>query len=281
MSGHDCDDCREDYSPSGQPSGKWLRFANYEPELKKLLVTGWIMRKPPHDIIDLGSGQKQLCDMCEREEPRYIHCLERGDPETRALIRKHFDGQDELQVGCICAGHLTGWFALQFELRREKDASERNRLIRQQRRKDCACAAKRAQNTKTKRDDDKANENEANGMINRTSHSTSGKGDIHRLHEQNKRDGNPDDPELVIPDGVIERSEASDFLEDVRGNPQKYGRGKRGRAGTEENDGLQVLRAKNNKSRLTRKNGKPLELASRRPIDEIDLEIADVSSDSN
>ncbi len=44
-------------------------------------------------IEDLGSPD-QTCEMCEKEQIRYVHYM------------SHLDYPDELQCGCICAGKM-------------------------------------------------------------------------------------------------------------------------------------------------------------------------------
>lgn len=55
--------------------------------------TGWV----EDYVTDLGRGESQMCQCCEKEWVRYVHRV------------YHSDGLwAPLEVGCVCAGRLTG-----------------------------------------------------------------------------------------------------------------------------------------------------------------------------
>lgn len=55
--------------------------------------TGWIEEY----VSDLGNGESQMCECCQKEWVRYVHRV------------YHKDGLwAPLEVGCVCAGRLTG-----------------------------------------------------------------------------------------------------------------------------------------------------------------------------
>ena len=80
---HDCDQCRGTLGTSIHGStGKWLD--------QNVPHRNWACL----EVEDLGSASQQ-CQMCEREIVRYVH-------------RMTHDDHDDLDVGCICAGHMEG-----------------------------------------------------------------------------------------------------------------------------------------------------------------------------
>lgn len=80
---HDCEEVRK-YTPSGKgASGKWVD--------KVTPKGGWATTR----LEDLESPSL-TCQMCERETIRYAH------------IMMHPRYTEELSVGCICAGYMTG-----------------------------------------------------------------------------------------------------------------------------------------------------------------------------
>lgn len=84
-----CDGLREDCqvarAGAGGSSGKW----NDDVTPKR----GWSCTSAE----DLGSGSTQECEMCEREQVRYVHHMSHGETDIIHLA-----------VGCICAGHMEG-----------------------------------------------------------------------------------------------------------------------------------------------------------------------------
>ena len=75
----------------------------------------WSVPGIPHrgwsciDIEDLGSPEA-VCEMCERQDIRYVHAMQHPDyPET-------------LHCGCICAGHMEE----DVERARRREASMKN-----------------------------------------------------------------------------------------------------------------------------------------------------------
>lgn len=64
-------------------SGKWDRL-----EVPK---RGWVCV----GVEDLGAPE-EVCEMCEERPIRYVHTL------------RHPQWPEELDCGCICAGHMTG-----------------------------------------------------------------------------------------------------------------------------------------------------------------------------
>lgn len=73
----------------GGASGKWIDRVTPK--------RGWSC----YQMEDLGAGNEMLCEMCERENPRYIHHMIHGNsPDTKPIIN--------LAVGCICAGYMDG-----------------------------------------------------------------------------------------------------------------------------------------------------------------------------
>jgi hypothetical protein len=81
------DDCMEAREGGKGASGKWRD--NHTPK------RGWTCQ----GAEDLGAGNTQRCQMCEREEVRYIHHMRHGDQNAITL-----------QVGCICSGYMEGRF---------------------------------------------------------------------------------------------------------------------------------------------------------------------------
>lgn len=79
------DDCLIMKTHGGGASGKWLD--NVTPK------RGWACT----GAEDLGTGVTEECEMCEREQVRYIHLMTHGNQEPL-----------ELRVGCICSGHMEG-----------------------------------------------------------------------------------------------------------------------------------------------------------------------------
>lgn len=80
--GHDCTDERLTFVSTKTSSGKWKDEDVPKDEWKC------------YEIEDIGSAS-QRCQMCEREMIRYVHKM------------AHSEYQD-LEVGCICAGHMEG-----------------------------------------------------------------------------------------------------------------------------------------------------------------------------
>lgn len=68
-------------------SGKWI-----DTETAK---RGWTISR----AFDLGPGMTRQCEMCEREMVRFVH---------RLFHPEHGGRTHCLEVGCICAGHMTG-----------------------------------------------------------------------------------------------------------------------------------------------------------------------------
>lgn len=68
----------------GGASGKWVD--NTTPK------RGWRCT----GAKDLGAGITEKCGMCEREQVRFVHQMTHGDME--------------LNVGCVCAGYMEGYF---------------------------------------------------------------------------------------------------------------------------------------------------------------------------
>lgn len=56
-------------------------------------TTGWV----EDYVTDLGTGESQMCQCCEKEWVRYVHAVHHKDGLWMSL-----------EVGCICAGRLTG-----------------------------------------------------------------------------------------------------------------------------------------------------------------------------
>ena len=82
--GHDCMETRAHVRElGGGASGKWVDDATPK--------RGWKCAA----IEDLGAPTAQ-CEMCEREEIRYVHTMKHG----------RFDA---LNVGCICAAYMDGF----------------------------------------------------------------------------------------------------------------------------------------------------------------------------
>jgi hypothetical protein len=88
-------------------SGKWSN-----PDVPK---RGWVCV----DIEDLGVGEWVVCEMCEKQQIRFVHTLE------------HPDYAEQLCCGCICTGHLTGDLdgAKQREERVKRIGGQRNRWL--------------------------------------------------------------------------------------------------------------------------------------------------------
>lgn len=82
----------------------------------------WSERGVPHrnwtcvDIEDLGQPQ-MICEMCESQTIRYVHHM------------THDDYEDDLAVGCICAGHMEGDVAAA----RLRETSMRSRAAKRKR----------------------------------------------------------------------------------------------------------------------------------------------------
>jgi hypothetical protein len=70
---------------------------------------------------DLGRDKREICEMCERMEIRYVHVME------------HKDYLDTLRCGCVCAGNMSGDMvsARQREKTMRNHAAERHRLEQQ------------------------------------------------------------------------------------------------------------------------------------------------------
>jgi hypothetical protein len=82
-SGHDCAEQRALVMPGGGgSSGKWLDSITPK--------NSWTCRE-----IEDYDDNKITCEMCEREEIRYVHTM-------------HHRTHSPLKVGCICAGHMEG-----------------------------------------------------------------------------------------------------------------------------------------------------------------------------
>lgn len=99
---HDCVQCRDDIGPSVHGStGKWLS------------------QNVPHrdwrciSIEDKGEAL-ETCDMCEVEQIRYVHTM------------RHQGYLQDLEVGCICAGHMEG----DLEATKNRDREIRSRAKR-------------------------------------------------------------------------------------------------------------------------------------------------------
>ncbi|PLX29214.1 MAG: hypothetical protein C0582_04860 [Alphaproteobacteria bacterium] len=78
-------DCLEARAGSKGASGRWID--NVTPK------RGWTCTTAE----DLGSDGMTECQMCEREQVRYIHHMVHGNQAPLTL-----------DVGCICAGHMMG-----------------------------------------------------------------------------------------------------------------------------------------------------------------------------
>lgn len=83
----------------------------------------WDKKGIPHkgwkyqDVIDLGEGSYyEKCQMCGKEELRYVHIL------------YHDEYPDYLRVGCVCAQKLTD----DYSLPETKERELKNRLKRKQ-----------------------------------------------------------------------------------------------------------------------------------------------------
>jgi len=97
---HDCEQCRESVGSSLHGStGKWLDQTVPHRDWKCI------------EIEDLGSQSKK-CEMCEVEMLRYLHRM------------KH-NNYKNLEVGCICAGHMEG--DVDSAKNREKQIKSRDR----------------------------------------------------------------------------------------------------------------------------------------------------------
>lgn len=103
---HNCTQSRSNIGNSGDgglgSSGKWLD--------KDTPKKNWICVK----VQDLGCVDA-TCQMCERERIRYVHTMTHED-------------YGELEVGCICAGHLSG----DISLSKERQAKLEQRLKRRE-----------------------------------------------------------------------------------------------------------------------------------------------------
>lgn len=104
----------------GGTSGKWVDQA--------IPKRGWSC----YQMEDLGAGNEMLCEMCEREYPRYVHHMAHGNnSDTKHNIR--------LTVGCICAGYMDGSLDDLVEIEKSYEHARR-------RTKDLTNRAKRRQN---------------------------------------------------------------------------------------------------------------------------------------
>ena len=98
---HECDQCRDTIGESIHGStGKWLRHDVPHREWRCI------------EIEDIGSADKE-CEMCEKENIRYVHLMEHNNYEN-------------LSVGCICAGHMEGDIAAA----ESRDAQLKSRIQR-------------------------------------------------------------------------------------------------------------------------------------------------------
>ena len=105
--GHNCADALAGYVPRGmRATGKWAAFS--KPGGRKELLRRWLIKY----CIDLCLPKKYRpkCQMCESEQPRYVHIMGRVDPASLALVAAHFNGATEIRVGCCCAAWMTGYF---------------------------------------------------------------------------------------------------------------------------------------------------------------------------
>lgn len=70
---------------------------------------------------DLGAGNSLQCEMCEREQPRYIHYMEHGT-------------SPQLKVGCHCAAYMEGRLddASYLQGRLTAAKNRQNRLVRRE-----------------------------------------------------------------------------------------------------------------------------------------------------
>lgn len=104
---HDCLITRSSVtSRGGGATGKWRDAVTPK--------RGWRC----FGIEDLGAGNYQECNMCEREQVRYLHHMRHGNTEERQI---------ELAVGCICAGYMDGFF----DTKQDVDESIRSAKARQ------------------------------------------------------------------------------------------------------------------------------------------------------
>lgn len=86
-----CNDLREDcFEPREHGGGATGRWADTVTPKR-----GWTCIYAE----DLGQGNTIECQMCEREQVRYLHHMRHGDQNPMYL-----------EVGCICSGHMEGRF---------------------------------------------------------------------------------------------------------------------------------------------------------------------------
>lgn len=147
---HDCFESREDYTPSGQASGKWISLQTSQ-EARRLL-RGWRC-SPVIEALPEQNSAWMTCQMCERERVRYVHEMTRLDSAEERLVARYFNGETRALVGCICAGWMTGYFdqlgGLDYFDSLDGDARS---ALREQRKRDCYCWEKRAQVGRAKND---------------------------------------------------------------------------------------------------------------------------------
>lgn len=144
---HDCGSSRGHYTPSGQPTGKWVSFKT-DLEARRLF-RGWEVNCIETRIEDKSDWH--LCEMCEEEEARYVHHMSRPKEDDQ-LVEKHF-GCTIPRVGCICAGWMTGYFD-QFgdrEYFKKLDPKERQHLNKKHE-DSCMCSLSRADERKARKD---------------------------------------------------------------------------------------------------------------------------------
>jgi hypothetical protein len=225
---HSCSDTLAEYQLSKSragSSGRWLQFGSEGP---RELLRGWSVT----DIEDLGRGGIETCQMCLREEPRFIHVMERTiwDEEDEALVTNHFDGNTSIRTGCVCAAWMSGRFDRLLESRRlvrEELTPEQYEGLRKVIEDSCECAPKQAADKRQVASAKRLQELEEADDLARVTELLNDDRDFERLRQQNELDGNPDDKELVVADDVVEHASDREslFLEEVKRG--SFGKGKR------------------------------------------------------
>lgn len=103
-------------------SGESVVPGDHEQQLVTSRRGKWSQAGVPHngwscvDIEDLGSPDL-VCEMCESQDIRYVHHM------------SHEEYPEQLQVGCVCAGHMEGDLASA----RGREASMKSRADKRKR----------------------------------------------------------------------------------------------------------------------------------------------------